>query len=299
MKLMKYNNLHHARSFLIILLSFYFVFNSNNVNASMITNKNTAEKSIRVAGAKLAVSDNIDTNIIAIKKAIDFALKNEADILLTPEGSLSGYTINFDKKKAEKGLKEILDYAREAKIGLALGTCFYEPDGKCYNQIRFYNKKGKYLGFHSKILLCGNHNDADAGEINYYASSPLRTFDFEGIKIGGLICNDMWSNPMCTTLHDSHLSQQLSKMGAQVIFHAVNGGRSESEWSIINWDFHSSNLRMRASAGKIWIVTTDNSYPENIKSAAPSGVIDPNGNWACPSENTGVQYYVYTIDLNK
>jgi len=295
---MKDNNSHNLRNRLFFLLVFCFAFNLYNANALMIEDIASAEKSLRVAGAKLSVSDNIDTNITAIKKAIDFAREEEADILLTPEGTLSGYTTDFDSKNAEKGLEGILEYARDAKIGLALGTCFYEPDGKCYNQIRFYDKKGNYLGFHSKILLCGNHNDPDAGEINDFATSSLRTFEFEGIKIGGLICNDMWSNPMCTTLHDSHLSQQLSKMGAQVIFHAVNGGRDDSEWAIINWNFHASNLRMRASSGGIWIVTSDNSYPENLNSSSPSGVIDPDGNWACTTKNKGVQYFVYTIDLN-
>jgi len=285
---MKIEHIHKLRKILLTLLTLYSMLYTNNVHA---------QKSLRVAGAKFSVSDNIDINVAAIKKAIDFARENEADILLTPEGSLSGYTPNFDRNKAEKGLKEIREYARDAKIGLALGTCFYEDDGKCYNQIRFYDREDCFLGFHSKILLCGNHNDPQAGEINEFASSPLRTFEFEGVEIGGLICNDMWSNPMCTTLHDSHLSQQLSKMGAQVIFHAVNGGRDDSEWAIINWNFHTSNLRMRASSGGIWIVTADNSYPESLKSSAPSGVLDPDGNWVCSTEHKGVQYFVYTIEL--
>ncbi|RLB67235.1 MAG: hypothetical protein DRH08_04190 [Deltaproteobacteria bacterium] len=294
----KDRNSLHLRYLLIFLMISYLAFNPGNAHALMIEDIDGTERTLRIAGAKLAVSDNIDTNIASIKKAIDFAREEGADILLTPEGSLSGYTTDFDSKKAEEGLEEILEYARKAKIGLALGTCFYEADGKCYNQVRFYDKMGSFLGFHSKILLCGNHNDPDAGEINDFASSHLRTFEFEGVTIGGLICNDMWSNPMCTTLHDSHLSQQLSKMGAQVIFHAVNGGRDDSEWAVINWNFHASNLRMRASSGGIWIVTADNSYPENLNSSSPSGVVDPDGNWACATKKKGVQYFTYTIELD-
>ena len=295
---MKDNNSHHLHNLLFFLLIFCFAFTTTNIHAQMKENKNNSQKLLRVAGAKLAVSDNIDTNIEAIKKAIDFAREEEADILLTPEGSLSGYTTDFDIKKAEKGLKEIQDYAREAKIGLALGTCFYEPDGKCYNQIRFYDKKGNFLGFHSKILLCINPNNYNEGELYEFETSPLRTFEFEGIKIGGLICNDVWANPMYTSLPDTHLSQQLSDMGARIIFHAVNGGRDDSEWATINWNFHGSNLRMRAAAGGTWVVTADNSYPENLNSSSPSGVIDPDGNWACPTKEKGVQYFVYTINLN-
>ncbi|NQT01150.1 MAG: hypothetical protein HQ580_03945 [Planctomycetes bacterium] len=35
------------------------------------------------------------------------------------------------------------------------------------------------------------------GEINHYASRPLRTFQLKGITVGALICNDMWTNRWC------------------------------------------------------------------------------------------------------
>jgi predicted amidohydrolase len=256
------------------------------------------QNSIRIAGVKTVVTNEISVNVEALKQAVDFAEKEKADILLTPEGSLSGYRSDFNRDELDKALTELVDYAASAHVGLALGTCFYEKDGKCYNQIRFYDKMGHFLGFHSKILRCGNLDDPKKGEINEYASAPLRTFLFEGIVIGGLICNDMWANPECTTLPDTHLSQQLSRMGARIIFHAVNGSRDENEWSsVVNWNFHESNLRLKASAGNVWIVTADNAYPENLKSSCPSGVLDPGGNWVCRAEDKGIQYFAYTIEL--
>ena len=256
------------------------------------------QNSIRVAGVKSVVTNEINVNLEALKRAVDFAAKEKAGILLTPEGSLSGYKSDFNQDELDKALTELVGHAASAKVGLALGTCFNEKDGKCYNQIRFYDRKGQFLGFHSKILRCGNLDDPRKGEINEYASSPLRTFLFEDIIIGGLICNDMWANPECTTLPDTHLSQQLSRMGARIIFHAVNGSRDENEWSsVVNWNFHESNLRMKASAGNVWIVTADNSYPENLKSSCPSGVLDPGGNWVCRAEDKGIQYFAYTIEL--
>ena len=283
----------------LVLVSLSFRTDQEICNYSKNSqNENQTQKSIKVAGVKALVSNDINANVVAIKSAIDFAQRENADILLTPEGSLSGYTPDFNQVELKKALTEIVDYASRAKVGLALGTCCYEDDNKCYNQIRFYDKKGNYLGSHSKILRCGDLNDYTKGEINYYASSPLRTFEFEGIIIGGLICNDMWANPGCTTLPDTHLSQQLSKMGARIIFQAVNGGRSESEWSQVAWNFHESNLRMRANSGKIWIVTTDNSYPGHLPSSCPSGVLDPKGKWVCETEAKGIQYFSYTIIVN-
>jgi predicted amidohydrolase len=135
------------------------------------------------------------------------------------------------------------------------------------------------------------------GEINGYAVRPLRTFSFMGVKVGGLVCNDMWANPTCTPMADPHLSQQLSRMGARVIFHAVNGGRGPGEASDLAWQYHESNLRMRAEAGRLWIVTVDSCYPTHLRCSAPSGVIGPDGRWACRTEPKGVQHVAHTIDL--
>ena len=253
---------------------------------------------LRVAGAQLAVTTDIEANIQAIEKALDFAQEADADILLTPEGSLSGYTHVFDAQHAEAALQQVTAKAKSVGVGLALGTCFVEADdGKCYNQVRFYNRNGNYLGFHSKTLNTGSLTDPTAGEVNHFAVRPLRTYDFHGVTIGGLICNDMWANPTCTPMPDSHLSQQLSEMNTQVIFHAVNGGRGRGEWSDVNWDFHSSNLRMRAKAGEIWIVTVDSSTPIDIRCSAPSGVIAPDGGWVCKANDTGIDYFVHDVDV--
>lgn len=253
---------------------------------------------LRVAGHQMPVTRDIQSNIQHLENGIRYARDVGADILLTPEGSLSGYTHQFDVADVQEGLDYITAVASDAGVGLALGTCFVEPtDGKCYNQLRFYDPSGEYLGFHSKTLNTGSMIDPTQGEVNHFAVQPLQTYDFNGITIGGLICNDMWANPMCTPMPDTHLTHQLMEQGAQVIFHAVNGGRSTQEWSDVNWDYHSSNLRMRARASKIWIVTVDSSEPIDIRCSAPSGVIAPDGSWHCQTHHTGVHSFVYEIDI--
>jgi predicted amidohydrolase len=252
---------------------------------------------IRISGAQIPVIEDINTNVKTIERAIDYAISEKADILLTPEGSLSGYTQRFDIKATTEALEYVTQKARESKLGLALGTCFVEPDEKCYNQIRFYKSDGEYLGFHSKTLTCGSMTDHPEGEINHYAIQSLRTYNFDGICIGGLICNDLWANPGCTPIPDPHLTHQLSKMGAKIIFHSVNGGRSGSEWSDIVWHYHESNLRMRANASKIWVVTVDNCYPLDLKCSAPSGIIEPGGKWVCKAEPQGEQFFSHTIEI--
>ncbi len=96
---------------------------------------------------------------------------------------------------------------------------------------------------------------------------------------------------------DPHLTQQLAGMGARIIFHAVNGGRDGGPWSDVAWQYHEANLRMRARAGRLWIVTVDSSEPVHLRCSAPAGVVDPHGDWACRAEPGGVQHFAYTIDL--
>lgn len=254
---------------------------------------------LKVAGAQMAVGNDIAANAETIGRAIKFAFDAGADILVTPEGSLSGYTHEFDPAATEVALKEVVGAATEAGIALALGTCFVEPDdGKCYNQVRFTTADGEYLGFHSKTLRCGSMTNPPKGEINHYDVSPLRTFEVKGVTVGALICNDLWANPGCTPMPDTHLTQQLSDMGARVIFHAINGGRGASEWSDVAWNYHESNLRMRAQAGRVWIVPVDNCYPTDLRCSCPSGVIDASGQWVVQAPVKGEQFFAYTIDID-
>ncbi|MCD6285256.1 MAG: carbon-nitrogen hydrolase family protein [Anaerolineae bacterium] len=252
---------------------------------------------LHVAGAQLPVSHDVTLNVAAIERGIAYAVQVGADVLLTPEGSLSGYTATFDREAVKAGLSAVTDRARVAGLGLALGTCFEEADGLCYNQIRLYDRDGSFLGFHSKQLRCGTLAATPEGEINDYAAAPLRTFTFGMHTIGGLICNDLWANPQCTPMDDPHLTQVLARKGARVLFHAVNGGRDGSEWSRVAWRYHEANLRMRARAGKLWIVTVDCCSPEALPCSAPSGVVSPDGSWICRAAPQGEQFFDCVIDV--
>jgi predicted amidohydrolase len=256
-------------------------------------------ESLRVAAAQIPITSDVAANVQTISRAIDRAAGEDAEVLLTPEGSVSGYTHKFDPPQVVRAVQEVVAKAASRNLALALGTCFVEPDdGRCYNQVRFYDGQGRFLGFHAKILRCGTMSAPSEGEIDHFAVSPLRTFEINGITVGGLICNDMWANPSCTPMPDPHLSQQLARMGARVIFHAVNGGRNGSDWSRqVVWPFHEANLRIRARSGKVWIVTADNCTPSEIPCSAPSGVLRPDGRWAVRAPERGEHVVVFNIGL--
>src|SRR5690242_16740674 len=113
----------------------------------------------------------------------------------------------------------------------------------------------------------------------------------------------MWAGPTCTPEPDPHLLTQLGKMGARIVFHGVNGGRwpGQPEETRMIWNFHESNLRLRAMAARTWIVTTDNAEPPELPASAPSGVIDPRlpgSRWAFQARNQGEHFFAHTIDLD-
>ena len=253
---------------------------------------------LRIAGAQIPVTRDVASNVAGINRAMEFAAAESADVLLTPEGSLSGYTHEFDRDAVAAALEDVTDEARDAGLGLALGACFVEDDGRCYNQIRFYAPDGTYLGSHTKTLRCGTLDDPPKGEINHYEMTPLRTFQLNGITVGGLICNDLWAYPMCTAMDDPHLTQQLARQGARIVLHAVNGGRSAQQFTKVSWRYHEANLRVRAKAGRLWIVTVDNCYPMTLPCSAPCGVIDPNGNWVLRTAPVGEQLFAHTIEID-
>ncbi|NQZ71076.1 MAG: carbon-nitrogen hydrolase family protein [Lentisphaeria bacterium] len=255
-------------------------------------------RELRVAAFQMSVSLDVAENVAKLKAAIDKAAEDGAEILLSPEGSLSGYTHEFDAADVEEALATITDYAKEKGIGLALGTCFIETDGLCYNQLRFYKPDGEYLGFHSKTLCCGTMEKEPQGEVQHYAVKPLEVFQWrDDLCIGGLISNDLWANPVGTPMPDTHLTHQLSEMGAEIIFHAVNGGRSDGEWAEVNWQFHESNLRLRAKSGKLWVLTADNANPVTLPCSAPTALIDPSGNIVCQAEKSGEHLIVDTVNF--
>ncbi len=277
-----------ASSALIMILCFCF---GQTARAADVQ-----KKTIRVALAQINVTDRVADNQQAILKAIDFAAENKAHILLTPEWSLSGQGA-YQAEQVKSALAQVTAHARDKKVGLALGTNYMEEDGVVRNELRFYDRQGALLGYHVKILDGIKMKKNFLGE-QVYDYGVLRTFTFEGITIGGLLCNDLWCSPGGPSMPDPHLTMQLAEMGCQIIFHGVNGGRSEHDWDTkTTWNYHRSNLIIRASAAQVYIVTVDNSYPETWHCSSPSGVVSPNGPFLIEAKTQGQDLLVYDIVL--
>jgi predicted amidohydrolase len=256
-------------------------------------------RSLRIACAQIPVTNNITVNLATLDRALQFAIHEKADVLVTPEGSLSGYTHRFDAEATDRAMEAFAGKARAAGIGLVVGTCFTEPDGKRYDAQRFYAPSGDYLGFHAKILLCRHMTEPGRkGEVDYFQSAPLRTFDLAGTRVGGLVCNDMWANPEYTPMPDPHLAQQLAGLGARIIFLSVNSGFEQGPDLELHRAFHESNLRIRARAAGVWVAVANAADPAGAKEVnCRSGILDPDGHWIAQAPAVGEQFLALTVRL--
>lgn len=254
---------------------------------------------MKIAGIQFPVSNcDVARNLDWVIRGIEQAKECGAQILVTPEGALSGYTHRFDRAEVQEALQETAGAAGKAGVGLALGCC-YEESGACYNQLRLYDRKGSLLGAHAKILNCCDPNDITQGEYLHYATTPLRVFCFEGITVGCLVCNDLWANPEWTPQPDPHLSRQLARMGARIIFHGVNcqaSGKKGNTYDDTVRAFHENNLKIRAHGDGLWIVSV-NSCSEDAPAASTSGVVSPQGEYVASVKPDIPDFFSYDIPL--
>jgi predicted amidohydrolase len=276
---MKYRGIKFILSILVfILISF------QSVNGQL-------GKSIRFAGLQMNTTSDIGKNKDQIINGLKKAAAVKADFLVTPEGSLSGYTSKFNQEEVDRALPEILQLAKDLKVGLFLGTCYKEKIKEvsyCYNQVRVYSPSGDFLGAYSKILRCSPLDYPGTGEMTDYVEGDLKVFDWNGIKIGTLICNDLWATPGYTTMSNPYLAWKLKQMGAQMIVHCINSGSDQRYRK-----FHEASAELWAMSLHIPILEVNTAQGDTMINAG-SGLIDAEGKRSIIVPDTGEQFFIVT-----
>lgn len=116
------------------------------------------------------------------------AAKNKADILLLPECFVTGYELpmTFEKSMScdDELIAKICEVAKEYAIGVVL-TSFTKGKTQPQNTAFVIDKSGEILLKYSKVHTCdfADEKDVEAG-------SEFKVYDFDGIKIGIMICYD-------------------------------------------------------------------------------------------------------------
>lgn len=264
-----------------------------SVNICLSQESISTGQTLRVAGLQMTVTNSIAENKAKILAGIKEAAAGKAAFLATPEGSLSGYRSKFEQKELIAALNEVLSIARELKVGLLLGTCFKNDEGSCFNQVRIYSPDGALIGAHSKILVCSPIDEPGTGEMLEYEQGVLQTFQWNDIRFGALVCNDLWATPGYTTIPNHYLPLRLKEMGADVIFHSINSGTNQ-----FYRKFHESSAELWALHLRVPIMEV-NAAPtrQGDKVNAQSGLIDSKGARAVVVPDAGEHLYFCDIVL--
>jgi len=253
-------------------------------------------RTLRLSGLQMLVTEDVAQNEARILDGIRLAAAGKSDFLLTPEGSLSGYRAAFQREEVAAAAERLRVAARDAGVGLLLGTCYKEvEDGAehCYNQVRVYAPEGDYLGFHAKILRCSPLSHPGAGEMRDYVEGTLRTFEWRGVCFGALICNDLWATPGYTTMPNPYLPWQLKRLGAQLIFHAINSGHD-----LRHRPFHESSAEIWAPTLHIPILQVNAAAPDGKQVNCRSGLIDAEGNRSVTAPDAGERFFTCEVSLS-
>lgn len=237
---------------------------------------------IRVTGVQMQVSPKLDENL---PKILDYITKSDADYILFPEMSLTGYHGDFSDKNTRAAWRQIAAACRQSYVTALIGTGCREAEGT-FIQTRVISHEGGLLGTHEKLVPTkGDREFCRPGE-------ELRVFTHHGLVFGCLICNDMWVTPGCGPYPDPRLAYQLGQKGVQVVFHAVNSGTTAFHTA-----FHESNLSLRAMESKFYICTA-NAAVSGEKVNCLSGVMSPEGEWVEQCPRKGEHTYTYDIELD-
>ena len=274
---------------------------------SVIRMKNT----IRIAGAQLPVSTDIQYNKNEIFKALDWAKENNVRHLVTPEGSLSGYSGEWVLKNDElmEALHEVENKQKKYEISLHLGTCIQNNERRgCINrnQIRHYNEYGRVYHETDKICVVGSDNSCLPGENLSKFKLPYRN-DREFI-VCAIICNDMWEWE-----GTNEINMKLADIHPDLILHSTNGVKHHiidkncSHVRDVFDSYHDAHLQMTAMMSASTILTVDSCVPwqwepnedtvNDCKTSSQSGVLDGLG-WKVKADRYGRQYFYHDLDLN-
>jgi len=259
---------------------------------------------MRIAGAQIPVTLDIEENVKTIKASISWAVANKCHFLVTPECSLSGYDATYDEKVLARALSNIEEYAKSWNIGLCLGTLWKEDEeaGQIRrNQIRFYDNFGQLIGVTNKTYLVNQDTGCLAHELDEKGITVhnIRCQDIQDVgrqqlNVVGLICNDLWGNswPGKPSIPNLALQSNL----CELFIHSTNGARGNPHDEIYN-KWHDAHLLMISQATQIPIITVDNTchmngQPYDGPTSSESGVT-VDGKWVTEIPRTGTQHFYY------
>ena len=170
-------------------------------------------KKLQVAAAQIDTTvGDIAGNVKKIKETWQRADESGADLVVTPELSITGYPLqdlaeNPDLlETAREALLGLAEHSKKMKSGILVGLPWPMYRGEKPRNVVFLLEHGKLKGPVSKRRL-PNYDVFDEKR-NFSAGPKQEPVEFRGVNLGVLICEDTW---------DSEVAYDLRDQGAQVL----------------------------------------------------------------------------------
>ncbi|MBU0860010.1 MAG: NAD+ synthase, partial [Alphaproteobacteria bacterium] len=151
---------------------------------------------LRIAAAQMNTRVNdIRANVDAIKAACTAARAQGAELLVTPELSITGYPLEDSLENpdilemARKGLEELRVLSAQGEPAMLVGLPQRMDGGKIYNTAVLLHQ-GQIKGLVRKSHL-PNYDVFDE-QRNFAAGAIAGPLSFKGHKLGVMICEDTW-----------------------------------------------------------------------------------------------------------
>jgi len=224
-----------------------------------------AQEKLTVATCQFPVTGKIKDNADYIKKFIQEAAQNNADIVHFSEAALSGYPPgdipsfeNFDWESLRQLTYEIMSLAKEENIWIVLGSAHYlSENDKPMNCLYIISNEGKIIGRYDKSMLTG-------GDANYYsAGNHIEVVQLKGYKLGFLICYDSCYPEMYNLYRHK---------GVKLMFHSFYNAHHEGK-TILD-EIIPAEIRVRASDNAMWVIANNST---GHYSAWPACIARPDG----------------------
>jgi predicted amidohydrolase len=252
-------------------------------------------KTLTVAGCRIPVGMSISHNVVAIMRAIDWAHDNHADIMVTPECALTGYMWapqNRQDARIEQlalALTQLQEYSLLKGVDLVLGTACYNAEGEWGNMQAFI-VDGDCVDHYEKQVLFG------AERYVYAAGDRLTVLNYKEFKIAGLICNDLWSNPILWPGESALLLRELMRRQVDVVFVSANIPPSDEQHALF-YTWTDTCIRMYSLTGHWNTVISDQTIEPGsaVGAVGPVGVVGRNSEWLVKGHDLDTNYFKFTV----
>ena len=222
------------------------------------------------------------TNQVNCQEYIEKASELKADLIIFPEMTLTGFSMNTDQISESPDQSNTLDFftmqSKKNSIAIAFGVVLRKDD-RATNNLIILDKRGTLLANYAKI-----HPFSFSGENNYYAGGDeLGSCTLANAEIGLSVCYD---------IRFPEIFQALSKNCNLIVTIANWPEKRIKHWNTL--------LEARAIENQIFMIGVNRTGTDgnDLRYVKSSVVFDPAGE-KIESAHSYLDMDIYDLDLSK